>query len=376
MTTAEARATGVGPRRLPVPAPGGPRRLPRRAGRAPRPARTRRAAPAPGGLPGGLGRQALPRGVLLLGVPRRPAHRPRAGPRGAGCCAPAAALEILHASALAHDDYMDASDTRRGHPVDPPRLRGRAPRRRWAGDPEQYGAAAAILLGDLLLSWADELLRRCGFPLTAGRARARPLRPVPLRGDHRPVPRRLGAGARCRRRRRRDAGAALQVREVLRREAAAHRRRPRGGHAGGPRRPDRRRAAARRGLPAPRRPARGLRRPVGHREAGRGRPRGGQAHGARGPGARRRRAPRTPRCSTASLGTPLDGADGDPAARDHRRVRRARPGRGAPSPRSPTARSRRWTGPGSTPGPAPSCARWRPPPPTAPSERRVVSRGW
>src|SRR5687767_6671868 len=26
----------------------------------------------------------------------------------------AAALEVLHASALAHDDYMDASDTRRG----------------------------------------------------------------------------------------------------------------------------------------------------------------------------------------------------------------------------------------------------------------------
>ena len=29
--------------------------------------------------------------------------------------------------------------------------------------PEQYGAAAAILLGDLLLSWADELLRTCGL---------------------------------------------------------------------------------------------------------------------------------------------------------------------------------------------------------------------
>ena len=33
----------------------------------------------------------------------------------------------------------------------------------WRGDPQQYGAAGAILLGDLLLSWADELLRRCGF---------------------------------------------------------------------------------------------------------------------------------------------------------------------------------------------------------------------
>ena len=34
----------------------------------------------------------------------------------------------------------------------------------WSGDPEQYGASAAILLGDLLLSWSDELLRRCGLP--------------------------------------------------------------------------------------------------------------------------------------------------------------------------------------------------------------------
>ena len=30
--------------------------------------------------------------------------------------------------------------------------------------PEQYGASAAILLGDLLLSWSDELLRTCGLP--------------------------------------------------------------------------------------------------------------------------------------------------------------------------------------------------------------------
>src|ERR671920_174932 len=30
---------------------------------------------------------------------------------------------------------------------------------------EQYGASAAILLGDLLLSWSDQLLRRCGLPL-------------------------------------------------------------------------------------------------------------------------------------------------------------------------------------------------------------------
>jgi geranylgeranyl diphosphate synthase, type I len=74
-----------------------------------------------------------------------------------------ASLEILHASALAHDDYMDASDTRRGRPATHRAFAAEHRRAGWAGDPEQYGAAAAILLGDLMLSWADELLRRCGF---------------------------------------------------------------------------------------------------------------------------------------------------------------------------------------------------------------------
>ena len=76
----------------------------------------------------------------------------------------AAALELLHASALVHDDYMDASDTRRGRPSVHRAFTARHLAAGWRGDPEQYGAAAAILLGDLLLSWADELLRTCGFP--------------------------------------------------------------------------------------------------------------------------------------------------------------------------------------------------------------------
>ena len=77
-----------------------------------------------------------------------------------------AALELLHASALVHDDYMDASDTRRGRPATHRSFTAGHRQDGWRGDPEQYGAAAAILLGDLLLSWADELLRRCGLPAT------------------------------------------------------------------------------------------------------------------------------------------------------------------------------------------------------------------
>jgi geranylgeranyl diphosphate synthase type I len=76
----------------------------------------------------------------------------------------AASLELLHASALVHDDVMDASDTRRGRPSTHRAFEARHRDLHWRGDAETYGAAAAILLGDLLLSWADELLRTCGLP--------------------------------------------------------------------------------------------------------------------------------------------------------------------------------------------------------------------
>jgi geranylgeranyl diphosphate synthase, type I len=73
-------------------------------------------------------------------------------------------LELLHSSALVHDDYMDASDTRRGRHSVHRAFADEAQRCSWPGHHEQYGAAAAILLGDLLLAWADELLRSCGLP--------------------------------------------------------------------------------------------------------------------------------------------------------------------------------------------------------------------
>ncbi len=81
----------------------------------------------------------------------------------AGLVRAAPALELLHASALVHDDYMDASDVRRGRPATHKGFEAAHREHGWGGDPEQYGAAAAILLGDLLLSWSDELLRTCGL---------------------------------------------------------------------------------------------------------------------------------------------------------------------------------------------------------------------
>ncbi len=75
-----------------------------------------------------------------------------------------ASLELLHASALVHDDYMDASDVRRGRPATHRAFESLHRENGWSASPAQYGASAAILLGDLLLSWSDEMLRTCGMP--------------------------------------------------------------------------------------------------------------------------------------------------------------------------------------------------------------------
>jgi geranylgeranyl diphosphate synthase type I len=69
----------------------------------------------------------------------------------------AASLELLHACALVHDDVMDASATRRGRPAAHAAFAELHRARGWAGDPDVFGTSAAILLGDLLLSWADAM---------------------------------------------------------------------------------------------------------------------------------------------------------------------------------------------------------------------------
>ncbi len=72
--------------------------------------------------------------------------------------AAAGALEIFHAAALVHDDLIDNSDTRRGRPSAHRGLEAAHRDARWTGDAEAFGRSAAILLGDLLVAWSDDLL--------------------------------------------------------------------------------------------------------------------------------------------------------------------------------------------------------------------------
>jgi geranylgeranyl diphosphate synthase type I len=85
----------------------------------------------------------------------------------------ATAIELVHASALVHDDVMDNSATRRGAPAahrEFTRMRLEDPR---SVESERFGTSAAILLGDMLLSWSDELLAASGFkPKAIARGRA------------------------------------------------------------------------------------------------------------------------------------------------------------------------------------------------------------
>ena len=69
----------------------------------------------------------------------------------------ASALEIFHAAALVHDDIMDNSDTRRGRPAAHKRFEKLHSDGRWNGSARGFGQSSALLLGDLLLGWSDEL---------------------------------------------------------------------------------------------------------------------------------------------------------------------------------------------------------------------------
>ncbi|SMH40081.1 geranylgeranyl diphosphate synthase, type I [Rathayibacter oskolensis] len=86
-----------------------------------------------------------------------------------------ASLELFHAAALVHDDVIDNSDTRRGAPAAHRRFARLHDTGGWAGSSDEFGRSSAILLGDLLLVWSDELFADAEWSLEdrAGAARAR-----------------------------------------------------------------------------------------------------------------------------------------------------------------------------------------------------------
>jgi geranylgeranyl diphosphate synthase type I len=79
------------------------------------------------------------------------------------------ALELLHACALVHDDVIDDSATRRGWPTAHVHFADLHRDRGWRGSADQFGRSAAILLGDLSLVWADDIVAGAQLPADAAR---------------------------------------------------------------------------------------------------------------------------------------------------------------------------------------------------------------
>ena len=74
----------------------------------------------------------------------------------------AASLELLHVFALLQDDVMDQSHERRGRPAVHVQLAQWYQKRGLSGPAEHFGQSAAILLSDLCLVWAEQMLRESG----------------------------------------------------------------------------------------------------------------------------------------------------------------------------------------------------------------------
>ena len=91
------------------------------------------------------------------------------GEAGAGEVVTAgSALELFQAAALIHDDIIDRSDTRRGGPSVHRRFSELHETHGWALDRERFGHAAAILTGDLCLSFSEESFTEIGHRAASG----------------------------------------------------------------------------------------------------------------------------------------------------------------------------------------------------------------
>lgn len=84
-----------------------------------------------------------------------------AAPSDAALCA-SASLELLHAFALLQDDVMDDSAQRRCRPAAHIQFAQWHRNRGLSGSAQRFGESAAIVLGDLCMIWAEQMLRESG----------------------------------------------------------------------------------------------------------------------------------------------------------------------------------------------------------------------
>jgi geranylgeranyl diphosphate synthase type I len=98
-----------------------------------------------------------------------------------------ASLELVQACALIHDDLIDSSDSRRGRPTVHVAFADLHTAQRWSGTPASFGLAAAVLIGDLALAWADDMFGAAPLPaatLEAARPAWRAMRTEVLAGQY------------------------------------------------------------------------------------------------------------------------------------------------------------------------------------------------
>ena len=74
----------------------------------------------------------------------------------------ACGLDLLHAFALLQDDVMDDSPLRRGRPAAHVQFGQWHLQRGLSGSPQRFGASLAVLLSDLCLVWAEQMMRESG----------------------------------------------------------------------------------------------------------------------------------------------------------------------------------------------------------------------
>ncbi|MBB5917987.1 geranylgeranyl diphosphate synthase type I [Nocardia transvalensis] len=91
------------------------------------------------------------------------------GPQAAAVLRACAALELVQACALIHDDIIDSSRTRRGFPTVHVDFEERHREREWSGDSGHFGISVGVLIGDLALAWADDMVAAAGLDAAAHR---------------------------------------------------------------------------------------------------------------------------------------------------------------------------------------------------------------